>query len=259
MFAVGGHAPTTATPTGKFCGKLCARSVSDECAVCRKILSKGISKGEIAALGNCRARLSAPLQRVEFLDTLKGCAGKLAQPLFQFSVCTIHPAGRGVAVGLHHAQILPAISAHKSSCGRSAGRASAHPAPASRGRRFAAAPRPGRGRGKAAPQTARRRWGAGPCGGGRRFRSRRSPRRCAHRPAPDTSAAQRPGCAALRPCSGCIPPGGRPIPAETSQPPASHHSGWPRRGKISIWDKRSSFPAGRPKIGPLWFFRFYSA
>ena len=43
--AVGGHAPTTATPTGKFCGKLCARSVSDECAVCRKILSKGIPKG----------------------------------------------------------------------------------------------------------------------------------------------------------------------------------------------------------------------
>ena len=43
--AVGGHAPTTATPTGKFCGKLCARSVSDECAICRKILSKGIPKG----------------------------------------------------------------------------------------------------------------------------------------------------------------------------------------------------------------------
>ena len=79
--AVGGHAPTTATPTGKFCGKLCARSVSDECAVCRKILSKGIPKGEIAALGNCRARLLPPLQRVEFLDTLKqplqGCRGCL--------------------------------------------------------------------------------------------------------------------------------------------------------------------------------------
>ena len=43
---------------------------SDECAICRKILSKGFPKGETDALGNCRARLLPLLQRVEFLDTL---------------------------------------------------------------------------------------------------------------------------------------------------------------------------------------------
>ena len=66
--AVGGHAPTTATPTGKFYGKLCARSVSDECAICREILSKGIPKGEIGALG-AAVRGCCPLCSVSSFST----------------------------------------------------------------------------------------------------------------------------------------------------------------------------------------------
>ncbi len=48
--ASGGHAPTLATHTGKFCCKLCMRPQAD-CAICRKILSKGNSKGETGASG----------------------------------------------------------------------------------------------------------------------------------------------------------------------------------------------------------------
>ena len=44
---------------------------SDECAICRKILSKGITQGETDALGDCRARLLPLVQRVEKLDTLR--------------------------------------------------------------------------------------------------------------------------------------------------------------------------------------------
>ena len=42
--ADGGHVPTAATPPGKFFSKLCARPKA-ECAVLRKILSKGNPKG----------------------------------------------------------------------------------------------------------------------------------------------------------------------------------------------------------------------
>lgn len=105
--AVGGHAPTTATPPGKFCGKLCARSkaTSARFAVkfCRRLQSRappaadtarrsrgsgrraqarlcahramrtpqpGDSKGGNSRGRRRRARLLPPLQRVEFLDTL---------------------------------------------------------------------------------------------------------------------------------------------------------------------------------------------
>ena len=57
---------------------------SDECAICHKILSKGIPKGEIAALGNCRARLLPPLQRVELLDTLKRRSPFLGGPALRW-------------------------------------------------------------------------------------------------------------------------------------------------------------------------------
>lgn len=43
---------------------------SDECAICRKILSKGIPKGGNSRGRRRRARLLPPLQRVEFIDTL---------------------------------------------------------------------------------------------------------------------------------------------------------------------------------------------
>ena len=39
--AAGGHVPPTATPTGKFCGKLCARSMATSARFAVKILSKG--------------------------------------------------------------------------------------------------------------------------------------------------------------------------------------------------------------------------
>ena len=105
--AVGGHAPTTATPPGKFCGKLCARSCAPSARFavkfCRRLRSRappaadaarrsrgsgrrmqapfkarrmmrapqpGHTQGETATLGNCRARLLPLVKRVEFLDTL---------------------------------------------------------------------------------------------------------------------------------------------------------------------------------------------
>ena len=104
--AVSGHAPT-ATPTGKFCGKLCARNevTSARFAVkfCRRLQSRappaadtarrsrgsgrraqarlcahramrtpqpGDSKGGNSRGRRRRARLLPPLQRVEFIDTL---------------------------------------------------------------------------------------------------------------------------------------------------------------------------------------------
>ena len=49
--AVGGHAPTTATPTGKFCGKLCARNEVTSARFAAKFCRRGFSKGETDALG----------------------------------------------------------------------------------------------------------------------------------------------------------------------------------------------------------------
>lgn len=105
--AVGGHAPTTATPPGKFCDKLCARSIATSARFavkfCRRLQSRappaadtarrsrgsgrraqarlcahramrtpqpGDSKGGNSRGRRRRARLLPPLQRVEFLDTL---------------------------------------------------------------------------------------------------------------------------------------------------------------------------------------------
>ena len=43
--AVGGHAPTTATPTGKFCGKLCARSIATSARFAVKFCRRGYTRG----------------------------------------------------------------------------------------------------------------------------------------------------------------------------------------------------------------------
>ena len=41
---VGGHAPTTATPTGEFCGKLCARSFAPSARFAAKFCRRGIQR-----------------------------------------------------------------------------------------------------------------------------------------------------------------------------------------------------------------------
>src|SRR5699024_332690 len=43
--AVGGHAPTTATPTGKFYGKLCARSFAPSARFAVKFCRRGYTRG----------------------------------------------------------------------------------------------------------------------------------------------------------------------------------------------------------------------
>ena len=110
--AVGGHAPTTATHTGKFCGKLCARNAVTSARFAVKFCRRGFQRAaELSAacggyseakqgqrsqsasaiygaprdagtatrrnrrVRRSRARLLPPLQRVEFLDTLKAAAG----------------------------------------------------------------------------------------------------------------------------------------------------------------------------------------
>ena len=49
--AVGGHAPTTATPTGKFCGKLCARSIATSARFAVKFCRRAAEPS--AACGGC--------------------------------------------------------------------------------------------------------------------------------------------------------------------------------------------------------------
>src|SRR5699024_6482442 len=44
--SVGGHAPTTETPTGKFCGKLCARSEATSARFAVKFCRRGFQKGK---------------------------------------------------------------------------------------------------------------------------------------------------------------------------------------------------------------------
>src|SRR5699024_2012512 len=43
--AVGGHVPTTATPTGKFYGKLCARSFAPSARFAVKFCRRGFQRG----------------------------------------------------------------------------------------------------------------------------------------------------------------------------------------------------------------------
>ena len=49
--AVGGHAPTTATPTGKFCGKLCARNEVTSARFAAKFCRRAAEPS--AACGGC--------------------------------------------------------------------------------------------------------------------------------------------------------------------------------------------------------------
>ena len=49
--AVGGHAPTTATPLGKFCGKLCARSIATSARFAVKFCRRAAEPS--AACGGC--------------------------------------------------------------------------------------------------------------------------------------------------------------------------------------------------------------
>src|SRR5699024_10996565 len=60
--AVGGHAPTTATPPGKFCGKLCARSFAPSARFGVKFCRRGYTRGNrrvrqlpCAAVASCAA------------------------------------------------------------------------------------------------------------------------------------------------------------------------------------------------------------
>ena len=50
--AVGGHAPTTAIPTGKFYGKLCVRSQTTNARFAVKFCQKGIQRGKRAELAS---------------------------------------------------------------------------------------------------------------------------------------------------------------------------------------------------------------
>ena len=113
--AVGGHAPTTVTPTGKFCGKLCARSIATSARFAAKFCRRGFQRGKRAelALASRSVALFAACRVSRHADTsIPRFAGVVQRP------------GRKKGAGRHRTQKCPAGRAVRGRAGKKRGKLS---------------------------------------------------------------------------------------------------------------------------------------